>query len=240
MRNLSPNLIFEKNLTQSDGVWLILASVDLNYSVTVTNITKAPDAIVTASNHNLLSGQTATFINVGGMTEINNLDPAEVTYIDENTFAVDIDSSGFSDYVSGGTAQLALLRFVRNTEDVIFGGETYLAFPFEIDNTLHTSEGEIPSIKIRLSNVTRLIQPYLEALNGAVSSTITITVVNSKHLSEDYSELEMTFSVLDFQEVVHQKRNILQPGSQRRYLDRDDAETVKKVFTKLAFFGLLF
>lgn len=89
-----------------------------------------------------------------------------------------------------------VLRFARNTRDIVFGGDTYTAFPFEIEATKQTSKGEIPTITLQVSNVTRLIQPYLEDLDGGVGSVVKITVVNSDHLGEDYSELEMTFDVL--------------------------------------------
>lgn len=74
--------------------------------------------------------------------------------------------------------------------------KTYTAFPFEIEPTKQTSKGEIPTLTVRVSNITRLIQPYLEALSGGIGSTVKIIVVNSAHLSEDYTELEMTFDVL--------------------------------------------
>lgn len=89
-----------------------------------------------------------------------------------------------------------VLRFAYNTEDVVFEGNTYTAFPFEIEATKQTSKGEIPTVTLRVSNVTRLIQPYLEELDGGVGSVVKITVVSTKHLTEDYSELEMTFDVL--------------------------------------------
>jgi len=71
----------------------------------------------------------------------------------------------------------------------------YIAFPFELEPTKQTSKGEIPTLTVRVSNITRLIQPYLEALDGGIGSIVKITVVNSAHLSENYSELEMTFDV---------------------------------------------
>jgi len=89
-----------------------------------------------------------------------------------------------------------VLRFARNTEDVVFDGNNYTAFPFEIEPTKQTSKGEIPTVTLRVSNVTRLIQPYLEDLDGGVGSIAKITVINTNHLNEDYSELEMTFDVL--------------------------------------------
>lgn len=89
-----------------------------------------------------------------------------------------------------------ILRFVRNTEDVIFEGNTYTAFPFEIEPTKQGSKGEIPTITLSVSNITRVLQTYLDELEGGIGSTVKIIVINTKHLSEDYSELEMIFDVI--------------------------------------------
>jgi len=88
------------------------------------------------------------------------------------------------------------LRLARNTEDITFDGDVYTAFPFEIDSIGQHSKGEIPTVRLKISNITQLMQPYLEELEGGIGSTVKIIVVNSAHLSEDYSELEMTFDVI--------------------------------------------
>jgi lambda family phage minor tail protein L len=88
------------------------------------------------------------------------------------------------------------LYFCSNNENVTFGGRLYTAFPFRIEQTKQTSRGEIPTVELRVCNVTRLIHSYLEALDGAVGAQVTVKVVNAGHLTADYTELDMTFSVL--------------------------------------------
>lgn len=90
-----------------------------------------------------------------------------------------------------------VLRFVRNNEDIVFGGETYSAFPFEIEPIEEQLRGQIPSVSLKISNVTRLIQAYLETFDGGLGSTVLISVVNSEHLSEDYTELDLSFEVIN-------------------------------------------
>lgn len=85
---------------------------------------------------------------------------------------------------------------VKNTEDITFQGQTYTAINFEIEPTKHTGQGEIPTVTLRVSNVSRILQAYLEDLTGGIGSTVKITVVNSAYLNENYSELEMTFDVI--------------------------------------------
>ena len=82
----------------------------------------------------------------------------------------------------GGT----IIRVCLNTEDVIWpvtGGNTYIAFPFEIDEIGDTSKGEIPQITMRVSNVGRVMQQYMEAEEGLVNSEVTIRVVHSTHVT---------------------------------------------------------
>ena len=67
---------------------------------------------------------------------------------------------------------------------------------FKLEATKYTSTGEIPTLTLRVNNISRLIQPILEELNGTVGSTVKITVVNTKFLKDNYTELEETFDVL--------------------------------------------
>ncbi|MEM5788544.1 MAG: hypothetical protein AAGU11_14625 [Syntrophobacteraceae bacterium] len=91
------------------------------------------------------------------------------------------------------------LYFCSNNEDVGFAGRTYTAFPFHLDAAKQSSKGEIPTINLRVCNITRMIQDELERLDGAVGAEVAIRVVNAAYLAEDYSELEMNFSVLSTQ-----------------------------------------
>lgn len=88
------------------------------------------------------------------------------------------------------------LYLVKNNEDITFQSQVYTATSFELDASKESSKGEIPSISLRVCNVTRVLQSYLEELNGAVGATVKITIVNAAHLTENYAELEMTFDVM--------------------------------------------
>jgi lambda family phage minor tail protein L len=89
-----------------------------------------------------------------------------------------------------------VLRFVNNNEDIVFQSQTYTAFPFELDANDTNNTGEIPAITLRVSNITRIIQAYLEELNGGVGAEVVITPINSNHLGEDYSPMQLKFSVI--------------------------------------------
>lgn len=86
--------------------------------------------------------------------------------------------------------------FCSDNSNVTFSGQEYTAFPFDMEPAESSASGEIPSLTLKLSNVTQLVHHYLEQLNGAIGASVKIRVVNTVYLSEDYAELEMNFSIL--------------------------------------------
>jgi hypothetical protein len=78
--------------------------IDFSALYTITAITKGATTTVTcAAGHGLTNGQTVTFWAVGGMSQINQL-AGTVSSATATTFVVDIDSSAFSNFTSGGYA----------------------------------------------------------------------------------------------------------------------------------------
>ena len=88
------------------------------------------------------------------------------------------------------------LYLVRNVENVIFDGQEYTAFPFEMDAQRETSKGEIPTISVRVSNVSRTMEYYMEEPGGAVGATVSIVVVNAAYLDENYADLTLTYEII--------------------------------------------
>lgn len=99
------------------------------------------------------------------------------------------------------------VRVVRNNENITWDGETWVAFPFEIDEIGEESKGEVPQVEIRVSNVSRAMEAYLQAYdtytkaNGYTPITVTIYVLNSKNLASSTPEVEHLF------ELKHPKTN---------------------------------
>jgi lambda family phage minor tail protein L len=77
-----------------------------------------------------------------------------------------------------------ILRVCTNTDDISWNGETWVAFPFELDSFQQTSGEEFPRLTVRVSNVTRAVEGYLEQVGGGVGATVKIMVVMSAHLEE--------------------------------------------------------
>jgi hypothetical protein len=83
---------------------------------TLTAITKASSAVCTSATHGLTVGQVVVFASVAGMTEING-NVGLVTAQDTNTFTVNIDSTDYTTYTSGGTATPQTMTLVENVLD---------------------------------------------------------------------------------------------------------------------------
>jgi len=75
-----------------------------------------------------------------------------------------------------------VIRICSNSESVtwpVTAGDIYTGFPFELGEIGDTTKGEVPSLEIRVSNVMRILEPYLETQAGLVDSDVVIRIVNS-------------------------------------------------------------
>jgi len=83
------------------------------------------------------------------------------------------------------------VRVVRNNEDLVWKGETWAAFPFELDEIGDSSKGEVPQVNVRVSNVSRALEAYLYEydtyckVSGFEPITVKIYVVNTKVIQAD-------------------------------------------------------
>lgn len=90
----------------------------------------------------------------------------------------------------------SVLRLVRNTEDVTFGGHVYTAFAFEIGDVRSGGDGRIQGVTLKVANPGRALHPYLEANAGLVGCAVTLAVVHADNLATDYTELTLSWEVL--------------------------------------------
>lgn len=99
-----------------------------------------------------------------------------------------------------------VLRIVANSENVtwpVVSGNLYTAFPFELDEIGEDSTGDVPSIGLKVANVARVLEPYLEDQEGLVDSTVVIRIVNSMHVTtatftgtdNPSPEIELTYQI---------------------------------------------
>ena len=89
-----------------------------------------------------------------------------------------------------------IIRLANNNDNVTFQSNTYQAFKFNIDAIKNSSGGKLNGVSLSVSNVEKTLSTYLEDTNGLVNSTVTLYIVNSALLTEDYSELTMYFTIM--------------------------------------------
>jgi uncharacterized protein (TIGR02217 family) len=78
-------------------------TLSANKTRSITAITQATSAVLTVGSHTFVVGDSVHVSGVSGMTQINGR-RAAVTGFDATTITVAINSTGFSAYTSGGTA----------------------------------------------------------------------------------------------------------------------------------------
>jgi phage-related protein len=88
------------------------------------------------------------------------------------------------------------LYLVNNNENITVGGQEYTAFPFSIEPLNQSGDGQIPSLDISISNITKVIQGYIEELDGALGDTVVLTIRSVEYKELDHSELAMTFDII--------------------------------------------
>jgi phage-related protein len=88
-------------------------------------------------------------------------------------------------------------RFAADKDDITFNSNLYTAFPIDISSRRQDGTGEVHNLELKVSNITRLLQPIVEELDGGVGSEVIITIVSTNRLSEDHSELRETFEILE-------------------------------------------
>lgn len=90
------------------------------------------------------------------------------------------------------------IRLVNNTEDITWNNELWQQFPFDFTDMSQNSNGEIPEWSIKISNVNRVIEIYLQNYdlylkqNGIDGNDITciIRVINTNDLLNNTPILE--------------------------------------------------
>jgi len=104
---------------------------------------------------------------------------------------LDLDVPGLDDHI----------RVTSDNVSTTWNGNEYVPFPFEIDEITDNSKGEIPQVQLRISNVTRAIEAYIQEYdnyckeNGYSPITVTISVVHSEHLNETEPIVEHAFEL---------------------------------------------
>lgn len=91
----------------------ITGSTDTEQTKSISAATKATNCQLTISGHGMLAGQVFVITGVGGMTQLNNMMVTVVSVVDTNNVTIDVNSTAFGTYTTGGTATM-YSRFISN------------------------------------------------------------------------------------------------------------------------------
>jgi len=93
------------------------------------------------------------------------------------------------------------IRVVRNSENISWRSKIWIAFPFEIAE-IEDSKGEVPRVEVRVSNVSRAMELYLQSydlyckVEGYAPIDVSIFVVNSLDLANDDPAVQYDFELI--------------------------------------------
>jgi phage-related protein len=90
----------------------------------------------------------------------------------------------------------SVLRFVRNTEDIVFGGYTWTAYPFTLGDQGQSGDGKVQAVTLQAGNAARALTPYLEQYGGLVGSQVRLIVIHAGNLAADYALLTLAYDIL--------------------------------------------
>lgn len=104
--------VAQYNIPKGKTVMYPSISAPVGSAVSVTSITSEANASVqTSGPHGFQSGDFVTFYGVGGMTQINGIAVQITTTDNPNIFLTNLDTTGFSAYTAGGSAENAEVFF---------------------------------------------------------------------------------------------------------------------------------
>lgn len=87
------------------------------------------------------------------------------------------------------------IRFAKNSENVVFKGNTYYAGNFNIDIAIEANKE--PEITLSAQDQTRTIQTFLDTYDGLVKSPVRLIIVHEDALADGVPEFEEEFLIIN-------------------------------------------
>ncbi len=86
------------------------------------------------------------------------------------------------------------LRLAEYSADVTFDGLVYQRFPISHDQITENSSGEIDAVRVRVSNISRLIQEYLELYDWR-KKKVTVKLVFANQLADADAFIDFVYYI---------------------------------------------
>lgn len=159
----------------ASSTWTFSLFSLLNRSGAITAATQANPCQITSANHGLLTGQQVTITGVVGMTQLNG-NTYTITFVNANAFTLNVNSTGFTAYVSGGTWTLIPPAIDSEANPQIVPGSVVIT-----DGTDTFTDQGNGTLKRQDGNLTSTINYSTGAitLNRTISTAITFTATLS-------------------------------------------------------------
>ena len=100
-------------------------------------------------------------------------------------------------FVKATLLDSTVLPYVCNTEDIWYDGLLHYGTYFELTPVESSTEGVLPTTILSIDNSGRVIQGYARDQDGLEGAAVLITYVNSRLLTEDYTQLESDYEVIE-------------------------------------------
>jgi lambda family phage minor tail protein L len=88
-------------------------------------------------------------------------------------------------------------RFCRNTRQVTFRGNIYYPFPVSHSGMRENQSGDLPTVNLVVSNVSREVMSVLETYNGLLDQPVRIILVNSAALETNQAVMQQDFKIVN-------------------------------------------
>jgi len=116
---------------------------------------------------------------------------SEAAVLEKNRLASD---SPFLIFLEIENKEIGVIRLVRNTENIMWQGNEWQAFPLDIETS--SEDGKtIPALNVKVSNCGGIIQTYLQQYNGLVDSMVRLMVALASNLENPNPEFELDFLI---------------------------------------------
>lgn len=131
------------------------------------------------------------------------------------------------------------IRVVNNNQDIEWpagSGQVWVSFPFRLGDITEDSRGELPSWQLKISNVSKTMERYLEQYKGGTDVKVVLRVVMSEHLDLAEPVIHETFSVENTSSDALWSMFNLGPAFSTK--QRFPPETYRKNFCQFKFKGI--
>lgn len=90
-------------------------------------------------------------------------------------------------------APVQTMHFAKNSEDIIYKGNTYIAANFSVK--LNLDVANVPKLEVTADDPTGVIRDMMNLYNGGIGFDVSITVVNTGNLTQS-PEIHETFKIV--------------------------------------------